>query len=110
MIPTGGRPSRRPQIRRRWSAPASILKPQRLRGVVVSPQLDLVDVAYCMSCDDKASVETWMGAGLVGQVSDAQAQEWLEANALVWSVVVRPWVLVQPVLRDPNKSHQVELQ
>jgi len=79
-------------------------------AVAVSPQLDLVDVAYCMSRDDKASVEAWMEAGLVGQVSDAQAQEWLDANALVWSVVVRPWVLVQPVLREPNKSHQVELQ
>lgn len=69
-------------------------------AVAVSPKLDLVDVAFRMSTDDKASVETWMQAGLVGPVSDAQALEWLEANALVWSVVVRPWVLVQPVMKD----------
>jgi hypothetical protein len=42
-----------------------------------------------------------MAAEKVGQVTDAQAIEWLEANALVWCVVVRPWVLVQPL---PSKE------
>lgn len=69
-------------------------------AVAVSPQLDLVEVAYQMSCDNTAQVEDWMSAGLVGPVSDAQALEWLNANALMWSVVVRPWVLVQPVLKN----------
>ena len=62
--------------------------------------LDLVDVACEMSCDNKDRIEVWMESGKVAQVSDAQAIEWLEANALMWCVVIRPWILVQPVLAD----------
>ena len=40
----------------------------------------------------------------VGPVTDAQAIEWLEANALMWSVVVRPWVLVQPIMQDEGNE------
>ena len=69
-------------------------------AVAVAPHLDLVEVAYQISCDNKTQVEQWMNERQVGPVSDAQAREWVEANALVWSVVVRPWVLVQPVLRE----------
>ena len=43
-----------------------------------------------------------MEASQVGSASDAQALEWLQANALMWSVVVRPWVLVQPILKNPE--------
>ncbi len=69
-------------------------------AVAVAPGLDLVEVAFQMSQDNGAQVEAWMSTKQIGRVSDAQALEWLEANALVWSVVVRPWVLVQPVLQD----------
>ena len=73
-------------------------------AVAVSPELDLVDVAYHMAQDDKSRLQQWMADGTVGPVSDAQAIEWPEANALVWSVVVRPWVLVQPVLQNPQSA------
>ena len=69
-------------------------------AIGVKPELDLVDVACEMSCDNKDRVEAWMESGKVAQVSDAQAIEWFEANALMWCVVVRPWILVQPVLAD----------
>ena len=69
-------------------------------AISVKPELDLVDVAWEMSCDNKDIVEAWMKSGEVAQISDAQAIEWLEANALMWCIVVRPWVLVQPVLAD----------
>ena len=69
-------------------------------AIGVRPELDLVDVAWEMSCDNKIRVEAWMNSGEVTQVSDAQAIEWFEANALMWCVVIRPWVLVQPVLAD----------
>ena len=70
-------------------------------AILVSPDLDLVDVAWEISRDNRATIEDWMAAEKVGQVTDAQAIEWLEANALVWCVVVRPWVLVQPL---PSKE------
>jgi hypothetical protein len=68
------------------------------QAIFVAPDLDLVDVAWEISCDQKALLELWMADSKVGQVSDAQALEWLEADVLMWCVVIRPWVLVQPVL------------
>lgn len=63
----------------------------------VSRKLDLVDVAWHLSQDNVARLQTWAELGQVAPVSDAEAAEWFEANALMWCVVVRPWVLVQPV-------------
>ncbi len=75
-------------------------------AVAVSPELDLVEVAYQVSIDNKSQIEQWMADGVVGPVSDAHAVEWLEARALMWSVVVRPWVLVQPVLQKNAENPQ----
>ena len=72
-------------------------------AIAVSPGLDLVEVAYQVSVDNKQQVEGWIKASQFGPVSDSQALEWLEANALMWAVVVRPWVLVQPVVPDPEQ-------
>ncbi|MDB5761089.1 MAG: hypothetical protein JWQ21_84 [Herminiimonas sp.] len=63
--------------------------------IAVSDELDLVDVAVRISNDDKTSVAQWMSDNRVAKVSDAQAATWLEADAALWTVVVRPWVLVQ---------------
>ncbi|MGV8898489.1 MAG: DUF2288 domain-containing protein [Burkholderiaceae bacterium] len=63
--------------------------------IYVSDNLDLIDVAMRISNDDKAAIEEWMQARQLGKVSDNQAQEWLETEAIVWSVVVSPWILVQ---------------
>lgn len=63
--------------------------------LVVSDDLDLVDVAACIASDDKESVLQWMSQQRLAQVSDAQASAWLESNTELWTVVVRPWVLVQ---------------
>lgn len=63
--------------------------------IVVSNELDLVDVAARFSIDDKATVEQWLHAGKLAKASDAQATAWLEADTLLWAVVARPWVLVQ---------------
>jgi hypothetical protein len=73
-------------------------------AIRVSPELDLVDVAYRVSVDDAMGMEDWMAIGQVDQVSDAQALEWLEVNALMWTVVVKPWVLVQPVVENNEVS------
>jgi hypothetical protein len=67
------------------------------RAIQVAPSLDLIDVAARIADDDAEQVEAWMNAGKVEPVSDHQARQWIDADALVWAVVVRPWVLVQPV-------------
>jgi hypothetical protein len=71
-------------------------------AIAVSHDLDLVEVVYQVSCDNKAKLQVWMEANQVGPVSDAQALEWLQANVLMWSVVIRPWVLVQPIMQNPE--------
>ncbi len=67
--------------------------------VAVDGSLDLIDVAVRMSQDDTAAVSTWMGDGLLGKVSDALAATWTETDPLLWSVIVKPWILVQSDVR-----------
>ncbi len=75
------------------------LQPHYARGavVLVSPGLDLVDVAVLMRQDDREQFERWIAEGSVAGVSDERAADWFEANPEVWAVVVAPWVLVQEV-------------
>jgi hypothetical protein len=63
--------------------------------IAVSDELDLVDVAARIANDDKASVAQWMAERRIEKVSDAQAGAWFEADASLWTVVVKPWILVQ---------------
>ena len=66
-------------------------------AVFVSDELDLVDVASCFVDDNKAMVEKWMQDNQVIPVPDDQAKDWYNNDAMVWAVVVKPWVLVQQV-------------
>ena len=63
--------------------------------IAVSPQLDLVEVALQMSQDNKMQMEQWLSEGKVVKVSDELAKEWLDSDAMLWAVVVKPWILVQ---------------
>ena len=66
----------------------------------VSAELDLVEVAVQIIRDNGELVEQWMGNGSLKPVPDNLAKAWIEEDAYVWSVVVRPWVLVQPIAKD----------
>ena len=61
----------------------------------VDAALDLVDVACAIHDDDVDQVAEWTRAAQLGPVADAQARSWFEDDALVWAVVLKPWVLVQ---------------
>jgi len=65
-------------------------------AIHVSNELDLVEVAFQMSQDNAELIQQWMVTGKLGRVTDAQAAAWFAMDALVWAVVVSPWVLVQP--------------
>lgn len=69
-------------------------------AIAVDPTLDLTHVAAQIVADNAAQIKEWMEAGLVDVVKDAQAQIWYEQNALVWAVVIKPWVLVQPIVHS----------
>lgn len=63
--------------------------------ISVSDRLDLVDVAASIAADDTAAISQWMADNLIAKVSDAQANAWLQADVVLWTVVVKPWILVQ---------------
>jgi hypothetical protein len=64
-------------------------------ALCIASELDLVDVAYQFSIDNKHQVEQWLHNKQLTPVSDQQAINWLEAETEVWAVVVKPWILVQ---------------
>lgn len=61
----------------------------------VSEELDLLEVAAAVSLDDTEAVKDWMFKNQIVKVSDDRALEWLQRDASVWTVVVKPWILVQ---------------
>ena len=72
-------------------------------AIYVAPDLDLVETAYQLSRGNASQLAQWLDSGAVDRVSDAQAADWIATDALVWAVVVKPWVLVQPV--QPEATH-----
>jgi len=69
------------------------------RGVVirVARELDLVEVAAQIAEDSSQQVAEWNISGRLAIVTDQQAQQWLEQQAELWAVVVKPLVLVQVI-------------
>ena len=63
----------------------------------VDPGLDLVETALAVQQDEVTQIESWINEQRISRVSDEQARAWLETDAVLWAVVVKPWVLVQPV-------------
>ncbi len=66
-------------------------------AILVSPALDLIEVAHCLSLDESDQIEQWLNSEKLLRTFDEQAKTWSERDEDVWSVVVKPWVLVQEV-------------
>ncbi len=75
------------------------LQPFFARGqtVYVAAELDLIEVALAFSEDRVDALALWRDKGQIDMVSDTQAGEWFDADQTLWTVVVMPWVLVQPL-------------
>lgn len=65
-------------------------------AISVNPSLDLIQVAVQIAENNASQIKTWMDSGLIDVVKDQQALEWFEQDAIVWALVIKPWVLVQP--------------
>lgn len=67
------------------------------RGVVivVTRELDLVEVAARIAQDDKAKVESWLTQNRMRRATAEDAQDWEARRPTFWAVVTAPWVLVQ---------------
>jgi hypothetical protein len=61
----------------------------------VDNSLDLVDVACALHEDDLERVERWTRASQLAPVADDQARTWYDGDAVLWAVVIKPWILVQ---------------
>ncbi len=73
--------------------------------IYVSSQSNLLDIAVAFSLDNKEDVSRWLTSGEVAKVSDQQAKKWHKENALFWSTVVKPWVLIQPVSETQSDNN-----
>jgi hypothetical protein len=65
------------------------------RVITVDDTLDLIEVAARVAIDDKDIVGQWLADGRIARATDEEAKAWLEARMSLWTVVVKPWVLVQ---------------
>ncbi len=75
------------------------------KALYVDPDVDLIDAGCEIVSDNAKAIEGWAERGLVAPVTDAQALEWYQSKALVWALVIHPWVLVQPVLQGVNEGY-----
>lgn len=67
------------------------------KAIFADTELDLIDVATQIKNDNKTTIEKWMQKNQVLPVPDDKAKTWYEEDAIVWAVVVKPWVVVQEI-------------
>ena len=67
------------------------------QGLVIQARdgVDMIDVAMTLAEDDRQRFEQYLASKEAGPVSDEQALLWINTDATVWTVVVKPWILVQ---------------
>jgi len=68
----------------------------------VDSSLDLLEVGVVIAQDDTAQVQRWQAAGLLGPVEDQVAAQWQADDVLLWTTVIRPWILVQSERATPG--------
>ena len=61
----------------------------------VKETLDLLVVAEELTLDNSKQFQVWLSNGDVEKVSVKNASLWFEADTKLWTVVIKPWVLVQ---------------
>lgn len=67
------------------------------RGVIIvaAAELDLIATAVTLAQDDRDTTAQWTDTGELRRANDDDARQWLENDAVLWAVVVAPWVVVQ---------------
>lgn len=77
----------------------SYLKPHYEAGsmIYVDPALDLKAAGLAFTNDDKDQVKAWLKSGDLVQPCDLHVQHWKEADIHFSAMIVRPFVLAQPI-------------
>jgi len=56
---------------------------------------DLIEVAAGLVSNDTTRLQEMIDSELIVHPSDDKAKQWLSEDAVLWAVVLNPWVLVQ---------------
>ena len=66
--------------------------------ILVAPELDLVEVAWCVVKDRSAAVADWINAGALRKPAAGELTTWeRELEKPFRMLIVAPYVLIQPV-------------
>ena len=65
--------------------------------IYVDPSLDLKTAGLAFANDDQAQVQAWLKSGDLVQPCDLHAEHWKQANTHFNAMIVRPFVLAQPI-------------
>ena len=80
------------------------LKPHYKSGalIYVDPCLKITEVGTAVSNDDKKQIEVWLKSGDLVKPSDLHEEWWEENPQDFTALVVSPFVLMQPVQKEPK--------
>jgi hypothetical protein len=69
------------------------------RGCIikVAPEQDIIEIAAKMVEDDAAAIEKLSNDAAISRASTEDAKLWQETQPTFWTLVVAPWVLIQPI-------------
>jgi len=65
--------------------------------IYVDPCQNLKEVGLVFANDDQAQVQAWLKAGDLVQPCDLHAKHWEESKTRFQAMIVRPFVLAQPL-------------
>jgi hypothetical protein len=65
--------------------------------IYVDPALDLKTAGLAFANDDQVQVKAWLKSGHIVQPCELHAKHWLASNARFNAMIVRPFVLAQPI-------------
>jgi hypothetical protein len=76
------------------------LKPHYAAGalIYVDPALDLKSAGMVFTEDDTVQVQAWMKSGDLVQPCDLHVEHWIKAETRFNAMIVRPFVLAQPIV------------
>ncbi|MBT8123888.1 MAG: DUF2288 family protein [Gammaproteobacteria bacterium] len=63
--------------------------------ILVSDTLDLVEVGSEISSDHADQIKQWTEVELLARNFDQRAIAWGKNNTEVWTIVIRPWILIK---------------
>lgn len=77
----------------------SYLRPHFQAGnlIYVDPSLDLKAAGLAFSKDDQAQVRKWLKCGDLVQPCDLHAKHWQKEKTRFHAMIVRPFILAQPI-------------